>query len=55
MHIATPRRLLVVALIAALSAATSGCGVKGPLVPAAKAAAPPPPSTTDAAPPERKP
>jgi predicted small lipoprotein YifL len=60
-HIATPRRRLLVALIAALAA--SGCGVKGPLVPAPKPAAETPPTTTpqtaspatDTAPVERKP
>jgi predicted small lipoprotein YifL len=60
-HIATPRRRFVVALIAALTAAlaSSGCGVKGPLVPAPKPAAPAPaqtsPPTSDTAPAERKP
>jgi predicted small lipoprotein YifL len=53
-HIATQRRRLFVALIAGLSVAlASGCGVKGPLVPAPKATAPTPPPTTDAAPAER--
>jgi len=54
-QIAMPRRLVAVALVAAL--ATAGCGVKGPLVPAPKPAADaPPPAAKDAAPaPERKP
>ncbi|MET0918639.1 MAG: hypothetical protein ABWY07_09510 [Burkholderiales bacterium] len=60
-HIAMPRRPVVVALIAVLGAAlaASGCGVKGPLVPAPRpAAATPPqasPSANDAPPAERKP
>ncbi|MET0441140.1 MAG: lipoprotein [Casimicrobiaceae bacterium] len=60
-HIATPRRHIVVALIAALSAAlaTAGCGVKGPLVPAPRpaAATPPqtPPTISEEPPAERKP
>jgi predicted small lipoprotein YifL len=73
MHIAAPRLRARVALVAAfaLAVAASGCGVKGPLVPAPKpeaqspaqsptqapaAPAPPQSSTTpEGNPPERKP
>jgi len=52
-HIATPRRRLFVALLATLTAAlaASGCGVKGPLVPAPKPTAEPPSTTTPQTPP----
>ena len=63
-HIAALRRRRFVALFALTAAlAASGCGVKGPLVPAPKPAAETPstttpetpPPATDTAPAERKP